>query len=118
MIKSLFAPCLVGASALRCGLGADGGPGGRARPPAAPAQTATDDVPVGKAAGTFMIRGRLIGVIPEDNSSSTTIGGHVTTTAQPAPEVDLSYFFTDNIAAELIAASTRHNVAATGTAVG
>lgn len=74
---------------------------------------------VGKEAGTFMVRVRAIGVIPEDNSSSiSTIGGHVTATAQAAPEVDLSYFFTDNIALELIAATTRHDIKATGTKVG
>jgi outer membrane protein len=76
------------------------------------------DEPVGKQAGTFMIRGRAIGVIPEDNSSSTTIGGSVGATAQAAPEVDFSYFFTDNIATELIAASTRHAVKAIGTSIG
>jgi outer membrane protein len=74
---------------------------------------------VGKEAGTFMLRARAVGVIPEDNSSSiSTIGGHVTATAQAAPELDLSYFLTDNIALELIAATTRHNVKATNTAVG
>ena len=46
------------------------------------------------------------------------IGGHVSTTASAAPEVDFSYFFTDNIAAELIAATTRHTLSATGTAAG
>jgi outer membrane protein len=66
-----------------------------------------------------MIRVRAIGVIPEDNSSSVSvIGGHVSTSAQPAPEIDFSYFFTDNIAAELIAATTRHTLTATGTAAG
>lgn len=74
--------------------------------------------PVGKQAGTFMIRLRAIDVIPEDNGSSTSIGGHVKTTSQPAPEADFSYFFTDNIAAELITATTRHTMKATGTAVG
>jgi outer membrane protein len=74
---------------------------------------------IGKEAGTFMIRARALGVIPEDISSSiSAIGGHVTATAQAAPEVDFSYFLTDNVALELIAASTRHNVKATGTAVG
>ena len=84
----------------------------------ASAQTADDSAPVGKQAGTFMIRGRVIGVIPEDNSSSTSIGGHVEATAQAAPELDFSYFFTDNIAAELIAASTRHELSAVGTGLG
>jgi outer membrane protein len=70
-------------------------------------------------AGDFMIRVRAIGVIPEDTSSSVSIvGGHVNVTATPAPEVDLSYFFTDHIAAELIAASTRHEISATGTILG
>lgn len=75
--------------------------------------------PVGKQAGTIMIRIRAIGVIPLDaDSSVSTIGGHVSTTAQAAPEIDFSYFFTDNIAAELIAATTRHTLTATGTALG
>lgn len=74
---------------------------------------------VGKEAGTFMVRARAIGVIPEDNSSSiSVIGGHVTATAQAAPELDFSYFLTDHFAVELIAATTRHDVKASGTAVG
>lgn len=75
--------------------------------------------PVGKAAGTFMIRLRAIGVIPENMSSSVSaIGGSVHVTNQAAPELDLSYFLTDHIAAEVIAASTRHEVYASGTALG
>ena len=75
--------------------------------------------PVGKAAGTFMVRVRAIGVIPEDWSSSVSkIGGSVSVSASAAPEVDISYFFTDHIAAELIAASTNHHIKATGTALG
>jgi outer membrane protein len=84
------------------------------------AQTASSiaDGFVGKQAGSFMVRFRAIGVIPQDNRSSTSVGGSIKTTAQPAPEVDVSYFFTDNIAAELIAATTRHSIAAVNTAVG
>ncbi len=49
--------------------------------------------PVGKQAGTIMIRVRAIGVIPLDGDSSVSlIGGHVSTTAQAAPEIDGSYF--------------------------
>jgi outer membrane protein len=85
----------------------------------APAFAQTADAPLsGKHAGTVLVRLRAIGVIPEDNGSSTSIGGRVRTTAQPAPEVDFSYFFTDNIAAELIVASTRHSIKAVGTVVG
>jgi outer membrane protein len=106
MRKTLFATTLLSAMALGF---------------AAEAQSPLDlNVPlVGKEAGTFMLRARAIGVIPEDNSSSISgIGGHVNATAQAAPEVDLSYFLTDNIAFELIAATTRHEVSATGTALG
>lgn len=75
--------------------------------------------PVGKEANTLMIRVRAIGVIPLDTSSSiSVIGGHVNATAQAAPEVDFSYFLTDNIAFELIAATTRHNVSASDTVLG
>jgi outer membrane protein len=75
--------------------------------------------PVGKQAGTIMIRVRAIGVIPLNSSSSiSVIGGQVNATAQAAPEADFSYFFTDNIAVELIAATTRHNVSASNTAIG
>ena len=106
MKRTLFASCLCGALAV-AGV--------------ASAQTAPNsdsNAPVGKQANTFMIRVRAIGVIPENNSSNTSVGGHVSATAQAAPEIDLSYFITDNIAAELIAASTRHNIRATGTAAG
>jgi outer membrane protein len=73
----------------------------------------SSDAPVGKAAGTFMIRGRLIGVIPESRDSSISgaiNGGSVGVSATPAPEADFSYFITDNIAMELIAATTKHEL--------
>lgn len=82
----------------------------------ASAQSTDNDQGVGKKAGTFMVRARVIDVIPENTSSSTSVGGKVDATQQFAPEVDISYFFTDHIAAELIAASTRHEVRAVGTA--
>ncbi|MGI4793783.1 MAG: OmpW/AlkL family protein [Janthinobacterium lividum] len=87
----------------------------------AQAQTAAGaaDVPVGKQAGTVMVRVRAIGVLPQNSSSSVSgIGGSVAVTNTPAPEIDLSYFFTDSIAVEGIAASTRHDVSATHTALG
>lgn len=76
------------------------------------------DPNAGKQAGSVMVRLRAIGVLPTNMSSSTSIGGSVTATNQAAPELDLSYFFTDNFAVELIAASTRHNIAAADTALG
>ena len=100
--SALFGSALIG-SALVAATGAH-------------AQTMQDR---GFQAGDFLVRLRAIGVVPQDTSSSVSlIGGRVNVTATPAPEVDLSYFFTDHIAAELIAASTRHNISASGTALG
>lgn len=87
--------------------------------PMAFAQSAGADAPVGKAAGSFMVRGRVIGVIPLNTSSSiSVIGGKVETSNTPAPEVDFSYFLTDNIALELIAATTKHDMYAVNSALG
>jgi outer membrane protein len=75
--------------------------------------------PVSKQAGTFMVRLRALGVIPLNSSSSVTpIGGTVDASATATPEVDFSYFFTDHIAAELIAATAKTYVSAKGTAIG
>ena len=81
------------------------------------AQT-TEDPPVGKQAGTFMIRARAIGVIPLNSSSSiSAIGGKVETSNAAAPELDFSYFLTDNVAVELIAATTKHTLYAKNSAL-
>ncbi len=90
---------------------------GMAVAPMAFAQSA--DAPVGKAAGSFMVRGRIIGVMPLNSSSSiSVIGGKVETSNTPAPEVDFSYFLTDNVALELIAATTKHDMYAVNSALG
>jgi outer membrane protein len=72
----------------------------------------------GKKAGDFMVRGRVIGVVPQESSDITAIGGDVDASDEVVPEVDFSYFLTDNIAVELIAATTRHRIKAKNTALG
>ncbi len=75
--------------------------------------------PVGKQAGTFMVRARGVGVLPQNSSSSiSVIGGHVDASNTGAPELDFSYFLTDNIAFELIAATTKHDISAVNSALG
>jgi outer membrane protein len=60
-----------------------------------------------------MVRARIIDVAPQTSSSSVSpIGGKVNATDAIAPEVDFSYFFTDNLALELIAATTQHRLSA------
>jgi outer membrane protein len=64
-------------------------------------------------AGDWLLRARAIEVAPDENASVTVIGGGVDASNTVVPELDLSYFFTDNISAELIAATSKHSVHAT-----
>jgi outer membrane protein len=57
----------------------------------------------------WLVRGRIIGVLP-DGGGSTTIGGTPEPDNAVVPELDISYFFTKNIAAELILATSPHDV--------
>jgi len=82
------------------------------------ASALAQDADPGMTAGSVLVRARVIGVLPETSSTISAIGGHVDTTDSLEPELDGSYFFTDNIAVEAIAAITRHRVTARGTAAG
>lgn len=72
----------------------------------------------GKKAGDFMVRLRGIAIVPEDSADIDVIGGDTDISNEVVPEVDFSYFVTDNIALELIAATARHDVKAKNTAIG
>ncbi len=61
----------------------------------------------------WQIRLRAIDVAP-DESSSTSNGGRITADSQIVPELDISYFFTDNISAELILATSKHDMGEVG----
>lgn len=65
----------------------------------------------------FRVRGRMIGVMPEE-SSNVNIGGHLDIGNAYVPEVDVSYFFSKNIAVELIAATSNHSIKYSGSEVG
>ena len=66
----------------------------------------------------FMIRGRAIVVMPDEDSSIRPGGGHVEIDNAVMPELDISYFFTENFALELILATTPHSADADNTALG
>lgn len=72
----------------------------------------------GKQAGDFVVRLRGIGVLPDESSSISVIGGRAEVTDTYVPEIDFTYFITPNFALELIAATNRHSITATGTALG
>lgn len=78
----------------------------------------TGEVVAGKSAGDFMVRLRGLAIVPDDRAQIDTIGGDVDISNEYVPEIDFSYFLTDNLAFELIAATARHDVEATDTAAG
>lgn len=71
-----------------------------------------------KQAGDFLVRGRIIGVIPNEDQDVTPIGGSVDINNSINPELDFTYFFTDHIAAELILGSPPHEVKLHNSSVG
>ena len=69
----------------------------------------------------WMVRGRVLGVLP-DESASLTVGGaalagDVDIGDQYVPELDITYFFNKNLAVELILAVTPHDVDAVNVTV-
>lgn len=66
----------------------------------------------------WIIRARALWVEPDESANISAIGGTVDINEQYVPELDFTYFFTKNIAAELILATTPHDVTAVGTTAG
>ena len=58
----------------------------------------------------WMIRLRGVGVTPDESAKIGVIGGDVNISNSFIPELDITYFFTKNIAAELIVGTTKHDV--------
>lgn len=75
-----------------------------------------------KEAGDLLVRARALAVIPDEGGSlalgGTPIAGRPKIRNQVVPELDFSYFLTDQVAAELILATTPHRVSAKGTPLG
>lgn len=72
----------------------------------------------GKRAGDFMIGLGAVGVLPTNGGSVGTIGGTPNASNAASPLLDGTYFFTPNIALNLIAATTRHKLTVTNSALG
>jgi outer membrane protein len=71
-------------------------------------------LPATADAQSWMTRVRAIGVYPDVSSS---IGG-LDVDSQWAPELDFTYFFSKNLAAEMILATARHKVTLNGYDIG
>jgi len=66
----------------------------------------------------WQVRLRGVGVIPNEDSTIGIIGGEAAISNSFIPELDFTYFFTKNLAAELILGTTKHDVEAVGTDAG
>lgn len=66
----------------------------------------------------WIIRSRAVFVKTDVSSKVSTLGGHFAASTNQVPEVDFTRFFTPNVAAELILATTRHDISLRGSSVG
>lgn len=66
----------------------------------------------------WQVRFRMIGVFPNESATIQTIGGDVDIAPSYVPELDFTYFFSENWSAELILGTTNHDVKAIQTAAG
>jgi outer membrane protein len=66
----------------------------------------------------WQARFRIITVVPNESATIETIGGDVEISKVVVPELDFTYFFNKNWAAELILGTTKHDVKAISTAAG
>lgn len=66
----------------------------------------------------LQVRLRALVIVPNESATIEAIGGDVNITNAYIPELDITYFFTKNIAAELILGTSKHDVKAVSTAVG
>jgi outer membrane protein len=72
-----------------------------------------------KAQSPWMIRGRALAVVPQESGKVDQVpGSDVKTDNSVVPELDISYFFTPNIAAELILGVTPHRIKGSGSLTG
>lgn len=62
----------------------------------------------------WKVRVRGIGVVPTESASIGIIGGDVNISNALVPELDFTYYFTKNIAAELILGTAQHDVNTVG----
>jgi outer membrane protein len=63
---------------------------------------------VSLSAQNWQVRLRGVAVQPNEKSEVSTIGGDVNISNSFIPELDFTYFFNKNVAAELILGTTKH----------
>jgi len=62
----------------------------------------------------WQVRFRIVNVSPNESATIGTIGGDITINTKFIPELDFTYFFTENFSLELILGTSKHNVHTVG----
>jgi len=88
-----------------------------------PSSKAAPGAPLVEAWSPWMLRGRALVVVPQEQASlraggAPIAGGDVDISTSVVPELDITYFLTRNIALELILGVTPHNVKGAGALAG
>ena len=78
---------------------------------------AAQDAPRGKKAGDFVVGLGAIGVLPS-NGGNTSIGGKPEASNAATAQLDFTYFMLPQVALNLIAATSQHDVSVKGSALG
>jgi len=68
-----------------------------------------------EAKSPWLVRGRILAVLPDEDATVTPLGGNLEIEDQYVPELDITYFFDEHWAAELILAVTPHDITHTPT---
>ncbi len=66
----------------------------------------------------WIVRGRALVVKADARGSATNLGGNVAANSDMVPEIDITKFISPNLALELIAATTKHDISLRGSALG
>jgi len=66
----------------------------------------------------WLVRVRALSVMPDEDGTSVPLNGDVEIENQIVPELDISYFFTENLSLELILGVTPHDVTLENSAAG
>ena len=77
-----------------------------------------DDTNASSDFSKWQVRLRGLVITPDESATIEAIGGDVDISTAVIPELDFTYFFTENIAAELILGTSKHDVKAIDTAAG
>lgn len=72
----------------------------------------------GKRAGDIVVGFGGVGVLPTGGGTAPVLGGTITASNSASPQLDFSYFFTPNLAVNLIAATTHHTLRLERSAIG